>query len=73
MSVRGCKFAWGRGSYGVSALGYFTGKIESGSRWSQLLNAQLREPLAKIDALCEGLALHDTGGETTGESITANS
>ena len=39
-------------------------------RRSQLLNGELGEPLAEVDALLEGLALDDTGGETTGEGVT---
>lgn len=39
-------------------------------RRSQFLDAQLREPLAEVDALFKGLALHNSGDETTGKSIT---
>jgi hypothetical protein len=43
---------------------------EGDLRRTQLLDAKLGEPLAEIDALLERLALHNTGGETTSESVT---
>lgn len=41
-----------------------------GERRTKLLDRELGEPLAHVDGLLEGLALDDTGDETTGESIT---
>lgn len=39
-------------------------------RGTQLLDAELGEPLAHVDGLLERLALDDTGDETTGKGIT---
>lgn len=39
-------------------------------RGTQLLDAEGSEPLAHVDAVLEGLALDDTGAETTAEGIT---
>lgn len=35
------------------------------------MDGELGEPLAHVNGLLEGLALDDSGDETTGESITA--
>lgn len=40
-------------------------------RRTQLLDALAGEPLTHVNALLQGLALHDTSRETTSESITA--
>lgn len=39
-------------------------------RRSKLLDAETSEPLAEVDAGLEGLALEDTGKETTGKGVT---
>lgn len=44
---------------------------EKNIRRTQFLDAEAGEPLAKVDALVEGLTLHDTGGQTSGKSVTA--
>jgi hypothetical protein len=41
-----------------------------GVRRTQLLDAELRKPLAHVDGLVKRLALYDTSDEPTGESIT---
>jgi hypothetical protein len=42
-----------------------------GVRGTQLLDAQLGEPLTHIDGRLERLALHDTGDEASGESVSS--
>lgn len=46
---------------------FFRGNL----RWTQLLDAQLGQPLAHLDALLQRLALNNASGETTSKGITS--
>src|SRR4051794_39657441 len=67
-----CRSAWGRGNChkNVRWLPLVVDNTHGYSRGTVLLDAELGQPLAHVDAGLEALTLGDTGEEPTGEGVT---